>query len=1016
MRTLKAQLTTLRKQYSSNSNSGDMAATLGTAAAATTTTTTTTTTAMAMAGNNATSASSELVRAAALGLGDVDYVLELLVESADLTPGAAVMQPGAGGNRPVFDVNSTTFIMADFYDYETQTTPLMTGLRPGYAFACSYKVVPDDFFLHHLASTDLALELNVTERADFSLVASGKLKLRDILGPAGEIAEEALELVSVREPHRGAVLGSLRVSARLNMPLDSLYAAFLREHPKEKERLERLDRAAEKEALERREGRRQEAALEVTVRACTGLRTASGRPPRAYVQYKFSHHEDVFTPIAQADADPVFDSTSAFPVVADRRLLRLLRRAPLKFRVFDDAVEVDETSAGRNRGGGYENFGIIGSASVDLAPLARGGEVSGSFNIVGDGYIVGRINVDVRWRGGIDLRALGIDPGTGLRLGAKGSSKAARAGGYAANSVGYEQLQTLMRRFDPELSGQIAWRQFCRYVTPAPDELRAEQRLRTLFAELKAEKKPYRSALLGYSTHGDRYGDDAETRTQPGAATGAGARIGERELRRCLNREFGFRLSEDESGAVFRVLDTDGDGNAGIDAFLAFALPLPVSSEGGALRSLERRLREHFSRMQAERPAWRDVFHSADATGVGLLSRRKFKKCLTRLDLELVGEPLDATSARDEDDWPAARGGRNGDNDNDNDGETAGRMYDDDDDDDDDDDNDNDGFARERGEALERDRAEFKKRMDAAGKATAVTHEIFRDEREDFLAEQGGGGAGEQEEAASRLQATFRKHDAERALRAARHYSRAAPDLGGGFGGEMDLLVEAEQAVVAAMRSRARAAFADEMGLAGPEDVEAGEELSTFYPDFQEALDSQADEEGMMPASRLGKALASCGASLPPILLATLAAHFSEDGEGGDVPAAAVSEFLAFALAGGSASAGNGGSNSGVDLPAIVSELRELSRGRVREAFESLDTDGDGVVTRKDFKKALASLGFKRLKPSQLKYIMAGLDPRGDGEVSYQVRSSTPTLPCPALPCSAPLRPLGYTLTYSTRL
>ena len=29
-------------------------------------------------------------------------------------------------------------------------------------------------------------------------------------------------------------------------------------------------------------------------------------------------------------------------------------------------------------------------------------------------------------------------------------------------------------------------------------------------------------------------------------------------------------------------------------------------------------------------------------------------------------------------------------------------------------------------------------------------------------------------------------------------------------------------------------------------------------------------------------------------------------------------------------------------------------------------------------------MGFARLKPSQLKYIMAGLDPRGEGEVSYQ--------------------------------
>ena len=41
-------------------------------------------------------------------------------------------------------------------------------------------------------------------------------------------------------------------------------------------------------------------------------------------------------------------------------------------------------------------------------------------------------------------------------------------------------------------------------------------------------------------------------RTVPGAAGGAGARIGQKELRRCLKREFGFRLTEDEAAAVFR--------------------------------------------------------------------------------------------------------------------------------------------------------------------------------------------------------------------------------------------------------------------------------------------------------------------------------------------------------------------------------------------------------------------------------------------------------------------------------
>ena len=173
-------------------------------------------------------------------------------------------------------------------------------------------------------------------------------------------------------------------------------------------------------------------------------------------------------------------------------------------------------------------------------------------------------------------------------------------------------------------------------MTPAPDELRAEQRLRTLFAELKAERKPYRSALLVGSTlslsfislsllslslfylslifvttlhththtHARMFLRDTLLMATAMATTprrglcleqvqelGQGTslslslslsllslslsfislsllsllyvdaepycarayiRIGEKELRRCLKREFGFRLTEDEAGAVFR--------------------------------------------------------------------------------------------------------------------------------------------------------------------------------------------------------------------------------------------------------------------------------------------------------------------------------------------------------------------------------------------------------------------------------------------------------------------------------
>ena len=82
----------------------------------------------------------------------------------------------------------TSFIMIDFYDYESQTTPLMTGVSPDYNMAATFKVrfslVPcflcgsllficcflrlflvnqvkvDDFLLRYFATEPLMLELN----------------------------------------------------------------------------------------------------------------------------------------------------------------------------------------------------------------------------------------------------------------------------------------------------------------------------------------------------------------------------------------------------------------------------------------------------------------------------------------------------------------------------------------------------------------------------------------------------------------------------------------------------------------------------------------------------------------------------------------------------------------------------------------------------------------------------------------------------------------------------------------
>lgn len=83
--------------------------------------------------------------------GDIDpdeNMLEVWVKSASIKDG--VILPG-----------SSTFVVFDFFDYESQTTSIMPTSKPHWDFAATYKVTVDDFFLRYLATDGITFELNM---------------------------------------------------------------------------------------------------------------------------------------------------------------------------------------------------------------------------------------------------------------------------------------------------------------------------------------------------------------------------------------------------------------------------------------------------------------------------------------------------------------------------------------------------------------------------------------------------------------------------------------------------------------------------------------------------------------------------------------------------------------------------------------------------------------------------------------------------------------------------------------
>jgi len=107
---------------------------------------------------------------------DENYALQLLSQEKDLVAGDNVLEiwiKTAKLDAGLLPRDVSTFAMIDFFDFETQTTGLHTGLRPQYNFATTFRVKMDDFLMKHMSTMDGAIrvEINKTVYRDFEMIA-----------------------------------------------------------------------------------------------------------------------------------------------------------------------------------------------------------------------------------------------------------------------------------------------------------------------------------------------------------------------------------------------------------------------------------------------------------------------------------------------------------------------------------------------------------------------------------------------------------------------------------------------------------------------------------------------------------------------------------------------------------------------------------------------------------------------------------------------------------------------------
>ncbi|KAG5181255.1 hypothetical protein JKP88DRAFT_241524 [Tribonema minus] len=434
---------------------------------------------------------------------------------------------GAQLKEGVIAANASSFAVLDFFDYESQATPLLAGREPrfdfattykvtvddlflsiewhdGYScfdFATTYKVTVDDLFLRYLATEGLTLELNQTRAADFDLVARCKIALSSLLSTKPRLVLNGEPLVSVLkgEPlvsvRDGTVIGRVHVEIRMALPVSELFQLFLERNPEERGRIAAADAqrrlagagplsAAARAAAAPGEAARLQNEIEVVVEGCQGLPRRAGLDgalPSAYAHYQLLGFQDVFTPVAPPSAAPAWAHACAFPVCADARLLRFLRGYRLSVTVLDDDGTSDDN----------ESLLTVHDMNLNSDHLMHSQHRMSDYHQRissrdGAGGLIGEAKLSLAALcDGEDITGtLDLDDEAGCKRGtvrvAVRWRRPLRPGGrdLGPNALTAREVEDLMARFSPHKDGQVRWVAFLRYADPPPAVMAALRRLR----------------------------------------------------------------------------------------------------------------------------------------------------------------------------------------------------------------------------------------------------------------------------------------------------------------------------------------------------------------------------------------------------------------------------------------------------------------------------------------------------------------------------------------------------------
>lgn len=110
------------------------------------------------------------------------YTACVLLSRSALSPTLALSRwsppPPTVAPQVLGEEEPSTFLTMDFFEHETQATPVVAGLTPSYDMKVQYVVKVDSFFLDYMCTHTLRIELNRATGVDFQTLGMAVVPLR----------------------------------------------------------------------------------------------------------------------------------------------------------------------------------------------------------------------------------------------------------------------------------------------------------------------------------------------------------------------------------------------------------------------------------------------------------------------------------------------------------------------------------------------------------------------------------------------------------------------------------------------------------------------------------------------------------------------------------------------------------------------------------------------------------------------------------------------------------------------